>query len=314
MTHDESLALASTMLEDAVTSSSTSSARRVCGQIAILLGDAQRVEECRSITESRMQPDGDQYLALLNMTTTVQHLLAHPELIEGTHDSIADAHRTEALKKTGGDAARRRVETAPDLFVVTHDPSRIAALVGLMDEMPPRGGAHVRVENGQQRGEWIVHVVTHDREALLARITDALRSEHLNIVAADLATWPDGAVLDSFTVQSQAKPREDTLQTLVSRHVSRPSFAWLRRTGGTGLQVSFENNLHPENTVVTVTGPDREGLLWRVATTFNRAKVSVHHARIETVDGRVNDRFEVTDQRGRKLDVAMQTRIVRLLR
>ena len=314
MTHDESLLLASTMLEDAVTSPSASSARRVCGQIAILLGDPQRVEECRSITESRMKPDSNQYLTLLNMTTTVQHLLAHPELMEGTHDSIADAHRTEALRKTGGEAARRRVETAPDLFVVTHDPSRIAALVGLMDEMPSRGGAHVRVENGQRRGEWIVHVVTHDREALLARITDALRSEHLNIIAADLATWPDGAVLDSFTVQSHAKPREDALQALVSRHVSKLSFGWLRRTGGTGLTVSFDNNLHPENTVLTVTGPDREGLLWRVATSLNRAKVSVHHARVETVDGLVNDRFEVTDQSGRKLDTVTQSRIVRLLR
>ena len=261
-----------------------------------------------------MKPDGDQYLALLNMTTTVQHLLAHPELMEGTHDSIADAHRTEALRKTGGDAARRRVETAPDLFVVTHDPSRIAALVGLMDEMPSRGGAFVRVENGERRGEWIVHVVTHDREALLARITDALRSENLNIVAADLATWPDGAVLDSFTVQSPAKPREDALQTLVSRHVSRLSFGWLRRIGGTGLDVSFDNNLHPENTIVTVTGPDRAGLLWRVATSFNRSKVSVHHARIETLDGCVNDRFEVTDQRGQKLNGATRARIVRLLR
>lgn len=314
MTHDESLALASTMLEDAVISPSASSERRVCAQIAVLLGDPQRVEECRSVTEARMNPDGDQYLTLLNLTTTVQHLLAHPELIEGTHDSIADAHRTDALRKTGGDAARMRVETAPDLFVVTHDPSRIAALVGLMDEMPPRGGAHVRVENGQRRGEWIVHVVTHDREALLARITDALRSERLNIVAADLATWPDGAVLDSFTVQSQAKPREEALQTLVSRHVSRFSFARLRRTGSTGLTISCDNNLHPENSVVTVTGPDRAGLLWRVATAFNRAKVSVHHARIETVDGQVNDRFEVTDQRGRKLDDATQARIVRLLR
>lgn len=266
------------------------------------------------LTESRMQPDGDRYLALLNMTTTVQHLLAHPELIEGAHDSIAGAHRTEALRKTGGEAARLRVETAPDLFVVTHGASRIAALVGLMDDLPTRGSASVRVENGDRRGEWIVHVVTHDREALLARITDALRGQDLNIVAADLATWPDGVVLDSFTVQSAARPNETVLQSLVSRHVSRLSLGWMRRVGGTGLTVGFDNNLHPENTIVTVTGPDRAGLLWRVATSFNRSKVRVHHARIETLDGEVNDRFEVTDVRGSKLDGATQSRIIRLLR
>ena len=311
---DRDIGLAVAMLRDAVVSPSPATARRVCGQIAHLLQEPPRVEECRREVESVLGEDPDAYLRLIELVTTVQHLLAHPELIDGNHDSLADAHRADALRKSGGAASRSRIETAPDLFLVSHDASRIAALVGLLDDIPAQGGARVRVEAGERTDEWVVHVVTHDRVALLARITDALRREHLNIVAADLATWPDGVVLDSFTVRSAAKPRETGLERLVTRHVRRFRPAWSVRIGGAGLAVVADNEMHPANTVVTVTGDDREGLLWRVATAFTRCGVQVHHARIETVDGRVNDRFEVTDSQGRKVNDATVARLARLLR
>ncbi len=45
-------------------------------------------------------------------------------------------------------------------------------------------------------------------------------------------------------------------------------------------------------------------MLQAVATAFAGAEVVVHTARIATVDGRVNDRFAVSDRLGRKLDAA----------
>ena len=306
--------LAVTMLVDAVANPSPAGARRVAGQLAHMLEEPGRVEECRRRAESGVADIDGGYLALIELVTSVQHLLAHPELIEGNRGSLADAHRADALRKSGGTAARLRIETAPDLFVVSHDSSRIAALAALMDDIPAPGGARVRVEAGEGRDEWVVHVVTHDRVALLARITDALRREHLNIVAADLATWPDGVVLDSFTVHSAAKPRELHLENMVTRHVRRFRPSWTVRIGGAGLEVGADNDMHPSNSLVTVTGEDREGILWRIATAFTRCGVQVHHARIETLDGRVNDRFEVTDSHGARLDDRTVARLARLLR
>jgi UTP:GlnB (protein PII) uridylyltransferase len=53
-----------------------------------------------------------------------------------------------------------------------------------------------------------------------------------------------------------------------------------------------------------VRGPDRRGLLAAIAAAFDSAKVDVHAARVGTApDGvGVENRFQVTDGHGRKLD------------
>lgn len=310
----DSSTLAVTMLLDAVRNPSPAGARRVCGQIAILLGDARKVEDCRAEVETALQPDDREYALLIDLVTTIQHLLAHPELIEGNHGSIVETHREEALRKVGGTGAKQRIESAPELFLATHDPSRIAALSALMDDIPAGAAARVTVEGTETRGRWIVHVVTHDRPALLATITDVLRRHRLNIVAADLATWPDGAVLDSFVVDSDARPPESELESQVSAHLRRFPFGRRRIAGRAGLTVELDNSLHPTNSILHITGPDRPGLLWRVASGFHRTGIEVHHARIETVDGIVNDRFEVTRADGNRLDERELTRLARVLR
>lgn len=312
MNDESSLAVA--MLLDAVRNPSPAGARRVCGQIAVLLGDARKVEECRSAVESELQPDGNEYAFLVDLVTTVQHLLAHPELIEGNHGSIVEAHRAEALRKAGGAGARHRIETAPGLFLATHDPSRVAALCALMDDVPAGDGARVTVEGTDVRGRWIVHVVTVDRAALLATITDALRRHRLNIVAADLATWPDGTVLDSFVVESRARPVEAELEIQVSARLRRFASGRRRGMGRAGLTVTLDNSLHPTDSIINVSGPDRPGILWLVATSMRRAGIDVHHARIETVDGMINDRFEVALAGGGRVDENIAARLARMLR
>ena len=302
------------MLADWVRTSSAGSSGRLAGRLADLLGDARSVEECRRRAERSVMDVPGGYTALIAVVTEVQRLLAHPSLADGRHESLAEAHRAEALRKAGGTGARARIVSAPDLFVLCNDPSRIAALAALLDVVPGPGGASVTVERGSAPGEWVVHVVTHDRPALLARITDALRLQGLGIVTADLATWPDGVVLDSFVVRSGGRPDEGQLERLVSSHVdgARPEPAPGRHR--TGLHVTADNGSRHDVTTLTVTGPDREGLLWRVATAFAQCGVQVHHARIETVDGTVNDRFEVTTASGEQVDDGTLARLRLLLR
>jgi UTP:GlnB (protein PII) uridylyltransferase len=77
--------------------------------------------------------------------------------------------------------------------------------------------------------------------------------------------------------------------------------------------VSFDHNRHPINTFVNISGDDQPGLLSNIAAAFSRAGVDIHHARIATIDGQVDDRFEVTDSAGNKLSPQAEQRIIKLL-
>lgn len=81
------------------------------------------------------------------------------------------------------------------------------------------------------------------------------------------------------------------------------------RGSDAGLSMSLDNDAHPWHSVVTVTGSDQPGLIQAIAAAFARARISVHHARIATVDGSVSDRFEVSTRHGRKITESALARV-----
>jgi UTP:GlnB (protein PII) uridylyltransferase len=79
--------------------------------------------------------------------------------------------------------------------------------------------------------------------------------------------------------------------------------------------VTFEDDAAPWFTVCVTRGPDRPGLLAAIASALDDAKVDVHAARVASaVDaGVVDNRFEVTDRHGRKLDAGRKAAVRRAL-
>ncbi|MGZ4794136.1 MAG: hypothetical protein ACXWBO_19955, partial [Ilumatobacteraceae bacterium] len=67
------------------------------------------------------------------------------------------------------------------------------------------------------------------------------------------------------------------------------------------------------HTVCDVTGPDQPGALLAISAAFARAKVMVYSARIATADHAIQDRFTISDRRGRKLDDSSIERVRRAL-
>jgi [protein-PII] uridylyltransferase len=161
----------------------------------------------------------------------------------------------------------------------------------------------------------MVDIATRDTKGLLARIAGVLAERGLDIVTADLATWPDGAVLDSFMVRSSARPSAEMLVFDLERSLRAglPEPRRLGREGGASLRLDLDNDAHPWHSVVTLSGPDQPGLLRTVAAAMAKANVRVHHARVSTVDGGVADRFEVSDRHGRKISSHALERVRALL-
>jgi [protein-PII] uridylyltransferase len=155
----------------------------------------------------------------------------------------------------------------------------------------------VSVAAGPGERQWTIDVACRDTDALLARLTGVLTEFGLDIVGAKVATWPDGAVLDSFVVEAIDRPPAKSLALAMQQAMTdRLSFPAVP-----GLTVDFDNDSLPWHTAVTVTGADQPGLLQAVSTAFAATEMVVHTARVATTDGIANDRFAVTDRIGRKV-------------
>jgi UTP:GlnB (protein PII) uridylyltransferase len=63
--------------------------------------------------------------------------------------------------------------------------------------------------------------------------------------------------------------------------------------------------------VLTVSGPDRTGLLRDITATLADLKMVIHHAYISTDHAKVENKFEISDRHGRKLASNEIDKIVR---
>jgi Kef-type K+ transport system membrane component KefB/predicted amino acid-binding ACT domain protein len=276
---------------------------RLLAQLADHLQTPAMVERCRMLTEAWGNLPDWGYPALLEITTKVQSLLAHPELIDGVEDSLEILQRRQALALATSDMIRNRINNASPTYVLSYEPEVLARHATLVEPATQPRDARVRVSASSNSGEWILDITTRDTEGLLARICGVLADCELEVVNADLNTWPDGAVLDTFTVRSISQPDAQRIEADLKRSLNARLPA--PRALQASIAFALDNTSHPRHSIVTMTGSDQPGLLFAVATAFAQAKISVHHARIITNELNVVDRFEVSTRKGRKIEASM---------
>jgi UTP:GlnB (protein PII) uridylyltransferase len=147
-------------------------------------------------------------------------------------------------------------------------------------------------------GLWRIDVGTKDRRGLLARVSGALAGAGYAIRSAEAVTWPDGAALDTFVVESVVRPSPQDLARAIERALHGP----IPRGAPTGVDaVNVDDHALPWHTLVTVEAADGMGLLRDLSAALCAAGVEVHDARVTTEDGRATLRFAVSDRHGRKL-------------
>jgi Kef-type K+ transport system membrane component KefB/predicted amino acid-binding ACT domain protein len=308
---------ASTLLRTVVSQEPFTLNTRVLAQLAEYLTSPINVEMCRHLTEARGELEDWQYSALLEVISGVQEVLAHPELIDGTRESVLTLKESKALDLTTDPLLRDRIENASAGYLIAHSPADIVRHAELIEPLPRGRTVRVTVheiassEAETQRDSpqtskphrWQVEIATRDAKGLLARIAGVFAEYGLEVASADLATWPDGGVVDSFTIVSFTRPSSTQLAHRIQESLKRRPDLDLRvgRTLLKQLVISVDQDAHPWHTVVTVSGADQPGLLQAVATSFSTSGIHVHHASISTSEGIVTDRFEVSDRHGRKI-------------
>jgi [protein-PII] uridylyltransferase len=260
------------------------------------------VERCRQLTEARTNLLEWQFSALLEITTSVQGLLAHPELIEGLEDSLEAIRRRDAINLVSDQQVIERIEHAAAVYILAHDADVLARHATLVEPAPRARSARINVLETSQPNEWEIDIATSDMRGLLARICGVLADWGLEIVSADLSTWPDGAVLDSFVVRSNSRPNATQLKYELEKRLHKRLDTSPRLPRHAELTFDLSNDAHPWHSVVSVQGADQPGLIQVIATAFAKARINVHHARISTSGDDVADRFEVSTRLGRKIN------------
>jgi Kef-type K+ transport system membrane component KefB len=226
----------------------------------------------------------------------VQDALAHPDLTGLDARNLVGRRQAMAIRLAGAEPdVVDRIERAPRAYILAIDEAALARHARLLAEVHGRGTA-VRFATAGV-GHWL-DVAAPDRPGLLAAVTSVLAAEGIGVIDAVLATWDDGAALESFRIATDGTLEAGRLSAQITRAVDAP----LESTPIAGALVTFNDAVSPWHTVCVVEAPDKPGLLHTLATAFAAAGASVRAARIATEDGIARDRFELTTARGDKLD------------
>ncbi|NBN89894.1 MAG: hypothetical protein EBV24_06230 [Actinobacteria bacterium] len=270
------------------------------------------VERSRLLADAIGGLEPWQHAAMIDITIGVQSLLAHPELLEGVDDSLADMRRRQAKSLTDDPALVDRITHSPTTYVLAHEPAMLLEHARLIEPAPHGRKVRVTVQPTALAGQWMINVACRNRRGLLSRLSGALADAGHSVVSASLATWPDDSVLDTFVVTADNPPDPTRLSDLLGRTLRGRLKA--RRIAGEPPRIAIDNSIHPWHSVLRVGGPDRIGLLAAISYALSEIGVVVHHAVVQTRDGLVDDNFEISDRVGRKVPEHAADRVIRILK
>jgi [protein-PII] uridylyltransferase len=162
-----------------------------------------------------------------------------------------------------------------------------------------------------------VTICTKDRYGLFAKMTGSMFLNRLNILEAQIHTWGNGIVLDTFWVEDATKSMErrlqqfkDDLREILGEKVSLRDLL-SKRKDLNGIkqkviprvpqEVKVNNADSDFYTIVEVMGEDRLGILYDVTQTLTEHGCDIHFARISTLGNRIVDVFYIQDEWGEKI-------------
>src|SRR5262245_9271565 len=238
----------------------------------------------------------------------VQSVLADEDLAGTESRDLVARHRAAALRLAEGDApAQARIAAAPRSYLLSQQPDAIVRHAGLLHTVPPAGAVRVGVVTaGDDR--WI-DVAARDRQGLLAAVTGALADLDVQISQATVATWTDGAALETFCV----RPPDDVPADRIRAAIDAALDDDLAGQPLPEVQVSFDHQASPWHTACQIEAPDKPRLLHQLATAFAAARIDVVAATIVSHEGKAHDSFLLDRRDGSKLDASDEAAIERFI-
>lgn len=258
-------------------------------------------------------------------------------VLDGESPSVAaERHGADLVRLLTGVAPDDPVATLarelPRAYLRDTEPERILEELRQLSRLPAQG---IVVSTRWQPETSTVAITVGTRETIAPgifhRVTGAITSQRLEILAADINTLPGGLVLDHFAVHDPdyaAEPPPDRLTDIATairvavKADEPPSFTrrWnpfapLPAPGPLQpARILFDTTSSESTTILEIFAHDFVGLLYAISKALFDAGVSVRAAKIGTYLDQVVDAFHVTDQAGSKItDPARLERLRRTL-
>ncbi len=229
-------------------------------------------------------------------------------------------------------AIRRRLQQAPPHYLYATRPERIALDLEVIERRAPE---QIVIEGSYdpetRTTEYRVIASESVGVGFFHKLTGVLSAKRMEILNAQICTYPDGIIIDSFRVTDHDHDgevpefRREEVSVLMEKALrgetdvdtlfrSRTRFAPNLIQGPVSdlpMRVVIDNETSDRRTVIDVFAHDRPGLLYRIARTLFELDLSVDLAKISTHFDQVVDVFYVTDARGRKISDGQRLRTIR---
>ena len=216
----------------------------------------------------------------------------------------------------------RQIDALPPSYLRECDQQTIVHDLQKLRDLPANSAiAWGRYLPDRQVTEYTIGVHEEPRPGVFHRLTGALTSHRLSILAAQIHTLSDGFLLDRFCVEDEdhaGAPPESRIDE-VSRALTKsldpsttavPEFrpVWKETADRTNAaleflptRVSIDNSTSLDCTIVDVFTHDRDGLLYEITRALYKLNTSVRYAKIGTYLDQVVDVFYLTDLDGNKI-------------
>ena len=257
---------------------------------------------------------------------TMKHL-AGDAPTDRTEDLLAEKRITFAKqfeRKSAFAWYRRQIEVLPDAYLRWTPDGQIVEELGRLEKLEPHQvDTWARYLPERSAVQFTVGAYDQLTPGIFHKLTGALTSFGLQILAADIYTLGHGLVLDRFYVQDpdfEGEPPvarlRDIRRELVLALSTPDKTPQFRRTWGqrgslaaavanpdkAPTRVIVDNSTAESFSIIDVFALDRIGLLYTITRTFFELGLSVSVARIWTYVDQVVDVFYVTDANGEKIE------------
>ena len=249
----------------------------------------------------------------------VEHVLERREMDPERAGELGDRLETirSLLASEPPAAVDTFLERLPRAYLLAVPAEDIASHFSMLS--PSIGSSEVRTSEraGERHGTWDLAVVAADRPGLLARMAGSLALSGLSILSAQAFTTEDGVAIDLFVVEPAYHGEIDEERWRVVRQTLRKALEgrvsleyrvrekrrhYPRPAADVPIEVRVLNDVSDFATVVEVEAPDRLGLLFDLARTFEDLQLDVYLAKVATYGPRVIDAFYVRDLYGQKVE------------
>ena len=293
--------------------------------VAARIGDPERLAMLYLLTVADAEATGPHAstpwrLGLVReLVTRVERVLENREMDAERAGDLEERISSirEMLAAERPESVDAYIERLPRPYLLAVTPADAASHFPLLGPAIGSGEVRTLAREGSRPGTWDLVVVAADRPGLLARMAGSIALAGLSILSSQAFTTADGVAIDIFVVEPAFRGEIDedrwrvVRQTLRKALEGRLSLEYRVRekrrhypapSAEVPLEVRVLNDASDFATIVEVEAPDRLGLLFDLARTFEELHLDVSLAKVATYGPKVVDAFYVRDLYGQKIE------------